>query len=70
MVFPEPEPKPEPAPPAPRTTVRTTRPIILVVEDNPDNMITMRALLRDKAVLVEAANGQMGCGRPAPTGRR
>ncbi len=60
MVFPEPEPKPEPAPPAPRTTVRTTRPIILVVEDNPDNMVTMRALLRDKAVLVEAANGQDG----------
>jgi len=36
------------------------RPIILVVEDNPDNMMTARALLQDTCTVTEAADGQVG----------
>lgn len=35
-------------------------PLILVVEDNPDNMITIRALLDGKCLIVEAADGRSG----------
>ncbi len=36
------------------------KPVILVVEDNPDNMLTARALLQDTNTLIEATDGQKG----------
>ncbi|NVN93919.1 MAG: response regulator [Bacteroidetes bacterium] len=36
------------------------KPLVLVVEDNPDNMITVKALLNDKYHVVEAVNGNEG----------
>lgn len=36
------------------------RPTILIVEDIPSNMITIRALLTDSATLIEATDGQAG----------
>ncbi|MFH0966773.1 MAG: response regulator, partial [Methanobacteriota archaeon] len=33
---------------------------ILIVEDNPDNLITVRALLKDTAILIEATDGKAG----------
>jgi signal transduction histidine kinase/DNA-binding response OmpR family regulator/HAMP domain-containing protein len=46
--------------PSPMPAVRGPsgdRPLILVVEDNPDNMQTMRALLRDTCSVLEAVDG-------------
>lgn len=34
-------------------------PVVLVVEDNPDNMITVKALLADKFIVLEAVDGIM-----------
>ncbi len=39
---------------------RAGKPIILVVEDNPDNMATLQALLKETYTLLEAADGQVG----------
>jgi len=39
---------------------RAERPLVLVVEDNPDNMKTVRALLADTCTLVEAGDGRTG----------
>jgi CheY-like chemotaxis protein len=36
------------------------RPTILVVEDNPDNMMTIRALLKERYTLIEATDGRAG----------
>ncbi|PKP19305.1 MAG: hypothetical protein CVU05_11725, partial [Bacteroidetes bacterium HGW-Bacteroidetes-21] len=36
----------------------TGKPVVLVVEDNPDNMITVKALLGDKYVIIEAKDGR------------
>ena len=36
------------------------KPVVLIVEDNPDNMVTMRALLADEYVLIEAVDGHAG----------
>lgn len=36
------------------------KPVILVVEDNPDNMKTVRALLTDSCTVVEAVDGRTG----------
>ncbi len=36
------------------------RPVILIVEDNPDNMMTLRALLKDHYTLIEATDGRTG----------
>ena len=36
------------------------KPVVLVVEDNADNMITVRALLSEKFILIEAVNGYEG----------
>ena len=36
------------------------KPLVLVVEDNPDNMITVKALLADNYVVLEAINGSQG----------
>ena len=38
----------------------TGTPLVLVVEDNPDNMITIRALLDGKYLIIEAEDGKMG----------
>jgi len=55
------------APPAPVRKTLATMPknlkesyTILVVEDNPDNMITVKALLTGKYEVIEAVNGQEG----------
>lgn len=39
---------------------RNKKPAILVVEDNVDNMITVKALLDEKYTVLEATDGQMG----------
>ena len=44
---------------APRQGVRD-RPVILIVEDNPDNMMTAKALLREHYTPIGAADGQSG----------
>lgn len=36
------------------------KPVILVVEDNPDNMITVKAMLDDKYKVIEAVDGKQG----------
>ena len=36
------------------------RPVILVVEDNPDDMVTVRALLKDHYTVIEATDGRSG----------
>jgi len=40
--------------------VTANPPVILVVEDNRDNMFTMRALLKDSYTLIEAMDGRAG----------
>jgi signal transduction histidine kinase/CheY-like chemotaxis protein/HAMP domain-containing protein len=51
-----PPPGPRPAAGAPRRE----RPLVLVVEDNADNLRTMRALLRDTCDILEARDGEAG----------
>jgi signal transduction histidine kinase/DNA-binding response OmpR family regulator len=36
------------------------RPVVLVVEDNPDSMLTARALLQDRCTVLEATDGREG----------
>ncbi len=43
------------------------KPIVLIVEDNPDNMTTVKALLEDRAIVIEAFNAHDGI---ALTGER
>ncbi|MDP3452183.1 MAG: response regulator [Bacteroidales bacterium] len=38
----------------------TGKPTVLVVEDNPDNMITVKAILADRYTVIEAVNGREG----------
>jgi signal transduction histidine kinase/CheY-like chemotaxis protein/HAMP domain-containing protein len=38
----------------------TGTPLVLVVEDNPDNMITIKALLEGKCLVIEAGDGKVG----------
>lgn len=38
----------------------TGKPTILIVEDNPDNMTTLRALLKDRYTVIEATDGRAG----------
>lgn len=45
---------------APTVKLLDAKPVILVVEDNPDNMKTVRALLTDSCTVVEALDGQSG----------
>ena len=40
--------------------IAKTMPTILVVEDNPDNMITIKALLKDRYKILEATDGEQG----------
>jgi signal transduction histidine kinase/DNA-binding response OmpR family regulator/HAMP domain-containing protein len=49
--------------PTPARTQTSRRPVILVVEDNPDNMTTARAMLQDAFTVIEAADGQSGIER-------
>lgn len=56
-------PKPECPAPGPRKPARYSppgKPVILAVEDNPDNMRTVRALLGDTCTLIEAVDGAEG----------
>jgi signal transduction histidine kinase/CheY-like chemotaxis protein/HAMP domain-containing protein len=36
------------------------KPVVLVVEDNPDNMLTVKAILEDKYTVIEAIDGSEG----------
>jgi len=45
---------------APAVKLLDAKPVILVVEDNPDNMKTVRALLTDSCTVVEAVDGRTG----------
>ncbi len=36
------------------------KPVVLVIEDNPDNMVTVKALLSDNYTVLEAVDGQEG----------
>lgn len=38
----------------------TGKPTVLVVEDNPDNMVTVKAVLADEYTVIEATNGSEG----------
>ncbi len=55
-----PESKQPVAVPIRRRSTRSGRPVVLVVEDNPDNLRTARALLMDHCQVIEAADGQAG----------
>jgi len=45
----------------PQSAIRTSKtPTILIVEDNPDNMTTMKALLKGRYNLTEATDGEEG----------
>lgn len=59
MVAPLPE---QPALPERRRArqLRSGKPVVLVVEDNPDSLRTMRALLQDTYTVLEAADGRAG----------
>ncbi len=45
-------------PPAPARIRTSGKPVILVVEDNPDNLRTLKALLQDTCTVIEAADGR------------
>ncbi|MHB9004535.1 MAG: response regulator, partial [Coriobacteriia bacterium] len=47
--------KPQPIP-----QVIEGKPVVLVVEDNPDNLLTVKALLSDNFSVIEAADGKAG----------
>jgi signal transduction histidine kinase/DNA-binding response OmpR family regulator/HAMP domain-containing protein len=49
-----------PPTPTPARRRPSGKPVILVVEDNPDNRLTVRALLRDTCTVIEAADGREG----------
>lgn len=53
-------PQKEPLKPTSTTWQQDTKPVILVVEDNPDNMKTVRALLTESCTIVEAVDGRTG----------
>ncbi|HZK96781.1 MAG TPA: response regulator [Prolixibacteraceae bacterium] len=57
MVFPE---KLETLKPEPELQPIGSKPVVLVVEDNPDNMITVKALLSDSFTIIDAVNGNEG----------
>lgn len=42
------------------STLLNEKPMVLVIEDNPDNMVTVRALLSDRYTVLEAMNAQEG----------
>jgi signal transduction histidine kinase/CheY-like chemotaxis protein len=63
MVAPPPAPLPAPLPRLPRQPARPRpdgKPLVLVVEDNPDNLLFIQALLQDLCTVVTATDGQEG----------
>jgi CheY-like chemotaxis protein/signal transduction histidine kinase/HAMP domain-containing protein len=50
----------EQSPPARKKIKTKGNPIILVIEDNPDNMITIKAILQSKYIIMEATDGEIG----------
>lgn len=44
----------------PYPTAHTGKPVVLVVENNPDNMLIVNVLLNDRYQLIEAVDGQAG----------
>lgn len=66
MVFPQAENRlPQPPCPAPASArnpdfPESGKPVVLVVEDNPDNMKTVKALLQDTCTIIAAADGRQG----------
>ncbi len=44
----------------PKRNSRSGAPVVLVVEDNPDNMITIKALLDERCQIIEATDGLSG----------
>ena len=44
----------------PPTVDKEKKPVVLITEDNPDNMMTIKALLDNKFEIIEAYNGQEG----------
>ena len=52
-----------PAAPPPARVQTFGRPVILVVEDNPDNMTTVRAALQDTCTILEVTDGPSGIER-------
>jgi len=59
MVSPAPAAIAKPEQRAPRKPA-SDKPLVLVIEDNPDNMLTIRTLLCDSCTLLEAVDGQAG----------
>ena len=57
MVFPE---KQETNTPIPKLQPISDKPVVLVVEDNPDNMVTVKAILSNSYTIIEAVNGNVG----------
>lgn len=57
MVFPE---KLETLKPVPERQPIGSKPVVLVIEDNPDNMITVKAILSDNFTIIGAVNGNEG----------
>ncbi len=53
-------PAPSPTPAPRRRTTRPGKPVVLVVEDNPDSLHTARALLDGHYQVIEATDGQAG----------
>ena len=60
LAAPAPAAKPAPPPRARGRQPRSGRPVVLVVEDNPDSLRTMRALLQDTYTVLEATDGRTG----------
>ena len=42
-----------------RSRIKQGKPVVLVVEDNPDNMVTVKALLANEFTVIEATDGEM-----------
>lgn len=59
MMFPKAKDQNKLQPVLPRTPIEGT-PVVLVVEDNPDNMITIKAMLGGRCTIIEAEDGITG----------
>ncbi|NEW81386.1 MAG: response regulator [Mariniphaga sp.] len=57
MLFPK---KVETLKSAPKRQPIPDKPVVLVVEDNPDNMVTVKAILSNNFTIIEAVNGNEG----------
>jgi signal transduction histidine kinase/CheY-like chemotaxis protein len=59
MMFPEVKVQNKPQPDLPRIKIEET-PVVLVIEDNPDNMLTIKAMLGGRFTIIEAEDGVTG----------